>query len=141
MATDQVLKTCGTALIIDCHSFPSHPLPCDIDQAEDRPDICLGTDTFHTPAWLVQAAKTAFEAEGLSVCIDRPYAGTIVPAAHFQKNVQVSSLMVEVNRGLYMDEGTGEPASEYSSMRSKLHRVLGLVLDCVAAARHSPPIA
>jgi N-formylglutamate deformylase len=36
-------------LIIDAHSFPNRPLPCDDGQATDRPDICLGTDAFHTP--------------------------------------------------------------------------------------------
>lgn len=131
---NEALSAHGAALIIDCHSFPSHPLPCDLDQTGDRPDICLGTDTFHTPSWLVQAARDAFEAEGLSVGIDRPYAGTIVPSGHYAKNERVSSLMVEVNRRLYMDESSGERSPEYPPTRRILNRVLGLVVDGAAAA-------
>jgi len=37
------------ALIVDCHSFPSRPLPCDMDQSVPRPHFCIGTDPFHNP--------------------------------------------------------------------------------------------
>ena len=48
----EALRETGQALIIDGHSFPSSPLPCDLDQSPVRPDICIGTDAFHTPEWL-----------------------------------------------------------------------------------------
>ena len=73
------IETLGKSLIVDCHSFPSHPLQCDKDQAIPRPDICIGTDPFHTPKALVEVAESAFRNVGLSVGIDRPYDGTIVP--------------------------------------------------------------
>jgi N-formylglutamate amidohydrolase len=43
------LDAYGRALILDLHAFPDVPLPCDLDQEPDRPDICIGTDAFHTP--------------------------------------------------------------------------------------------
>ena len=52
----------GTALIVDCHSFPSEPLPCDLNQARPRPDMNVGTDPFHTPPELAQMLKEALEA-------------------------------------------------------------------------------
>lgn len=43
-----ILSKNGMTLVIDCHSFPSSPLPYENDQSENRADICIGTDSFHT---------------------------------------------------------------------------------------------
>jgi N-formylglutamate deformylase len=95
-------------LIIDCHSYPSKPLPCDLNQAPNRPPFCLGTDSFHTPEWLKVAAQSYLETLGFEAPFDSPYAGTLVPSLAYQKNPNVHSIMVEVNRNLYMNEQTGE---------------------------------
>ena len=54
------LERFGTCLILDCHSFATVPLPSELDQAPDRPDVCIGTDGFHTPAELVEALGRGF---------------------------------------------------------------------------------
>jgi len=46
---DDCLIKFGTSLILDCHSFPSVPRPYEPDQKKNRPDICIGTDAYHTP--------------------------------------------------------------------------------------------
>ncbi len=51
-----ILSKNGMALVIDCHSLPSSPLPYEKDQSENRADICIGTDSFHTPDWLTDTA-------------------------------------------------------------------------------------
>lgn len=48
-AVSAALSEHDSALVIDCHSFPARPLPYELDQTFDRPDICIGTDSFHTP--------------------------------------------------------------------------------------------
>ena len=45
---DAKLKKNNKVLIIDCHSFPKYPLPYELNQSIDRPEICIGTDDFHT---------------------------------------------------------------------------------------------
>lgn len=107
-AVDAELLEDGRCLIIDCHSFPAKPLPYERDQQANRPQICLGTDAFHTPAWLLELARRAFEKSGFSVAIDTPFAGTLVPLKHYRRTPAVLSLMIECNRALYMDEETGE---------------------------------
>ena len=47
-ATDLV-EAFGRCTLLDCHSFPTVPLPSELDQAPDRPDICIGRDPLHTP--------------------------------------------------------------------------------------------
>lgn len=72
----QILQK-GTALIIDAHSFPTRPLPCDIDQDPMRPDFCIGSDEYHTPKDLVCLIEQKLVTSGYSVMVNRPYSGTI----------------------------------------------------------------
>ena len=77
-AAAAALTAHGRCLIIDCHSFPSRPLPYELKVSADRwrvihrPAVCLGTDTtlpphapfshdgMHTPPWLRERAAEAF---------------------------------------------------------------------------------
>jgi len=116
-AVDAALERHGHCLLIDCHSFPSKPLPYEVDQSASRPDICIGTDEFHTPPELAALALQLFRAEGFSVELNRPFAGALVPAKHYRTDPRVSGLMVEVNRRLYIDDATGERHSMRSQRR------------------------
>jgi N-formylglutamate amidohydrolase len=115
-AVEKDLESIGGCLIIDAHSFPSKPLPYELDQSPDRPDICIGTDPFHTPAKLTEAAVNMFAEKGFSVQINRPFAGTITPSKFYQSNNAVRSIMIEINRKLYMDEETGEKNDNFKAM-------------------------
>lgn len=97
----------GRALIVDCHSFPSKALPYETDQKSVRPDICIGTDDFHTPGRLVEKVKRSFEELGYSVEYNKPFLGTIVPLKYFNSHPQVNSIMLEINRSLYIDASSG----------------------------------
>lgn len=126
------VDTHGRCLILDAHSFPTTPLPCDQDQAPDRPDICIGTDAVHTPPALRDAAAQAFTDAGYRVAIDRPYEGTMVPAA-FLGAPRVQSIMVEVRRGLYMDEATGSRNGTFAATRLALQSCLAPVIEAAHA--------
>ena len=91
------------ALIIDCHSYPNEPLPCDQNQTVFRPDICIGTDGFHTPTVLANFTYYFFRDRGYTVAFNLPYSGCMVPIAHYRKNERVYSVMLEVNRNAYKD--------------------------------------
>lgn len=123
-ATRLELSNHGKALIVDCHSFPAKPLPYEYDQEPNRPDICIGVDEFHTADILVSAAQRAAQHEGLTHEINRPFAGSIVPPQYFNQDRRVTSVMVEVNRSLYMDETTGERSDNYIQCRATLGRIL-----------------
>lgn len=98
------LRKFDRCLIIDGHSFYPTPLPYELNQNLDRPDICLGTDPFHTPAELAKVAYDYFIAHDYSVAFNEPFAGSIVPLKYYGKDKRVMSIMIELNRRLYMDE-------------------------------------
>ena len=127
----RAMETHGRCLIIDCHSFPSAPLPCDLDQTPDRPDFCIGAVTGHTPDKLVEAVTDAIKnltprrkRTTYSVLVNRPYEGSIVPSAYYGRDPRVCSIMIEVRRGLYMDEHTGERSANYEALKAAVTSVL-----------------
>jgi N-formylglutamate amidohydrolase len=100
MVKDELEKD-GNALIVDCHSFSNEVLPH--EESLVRPDICVGTYEYHTPVALSTLVCAAFINAGFSVDTNEPFAGTIVPLDFLNKNKNVTSIMIEVNRKLYLD--------------------------------------
>jgi N-formylglutamate deformylase len=123
-AVDGELGSIGRALIIDCHSFPSNPLPYEIDKNPHRPDICIGIDPFHTPPGLLAACKELVCKVGWSFAVNRPFCGSIVPQKFYRKEKRVSSIMIEINRRLYMDEVSGEKSSSCDDCLKRLGAVI-----------------
>jgi len=126
----ELLELHNRSLIVDLHSFSSWPLPYELDKAPDRPDICLGTDEYHTQDWLVDLAAAYFTSKGLQVRLNRPFAGTFVPADFYPKDRRVASIMIEVNRALYMDEGTGDKSDGFPVVQDL---ITGLISKAEAA--------
>lgn len=112
----------GLCILVDMHSMPSSGLDRD---SGARPDIILG-DRFGTSAALgiVDAAEEALRAAGLSVSRNRPYAGGYITEHYGQPRAQVHALQIEVNRGLYMNEGTIEPLDHFDEVRSAITKSL-----------------
>ena len=131
---DKALEAHGRALIIDCHSFPDRPLPVDRDQSPGRPDLCIGTDVFHSPRALVERLEAVGRERGLTVSRNRPYAGTMVPLAHFQRDERVQSVMLEINRRLYMGEAEGP---DLGSENFRQVQTLCTDLACAAIQTHT----
>jgi len=112
------LDLANDALIVDCHSFPKSPLPYELDQTPTRPQICIGVDEFHTPSYLIDTLVNFFSKAGLSVSVNAPFTGSIVPLDYYHSEKKVRSIMIEVRRDGYMDESTGEKSDNFSHMQS-----------------------
>lgn len=117
----------GESLIIDCHSFPSTPLRYELDQNPDRPDICVGADEFHTPELLVEMVTSFAIASGYTVDVNAPFAGTLVPVPFYRENGDVASIMIEVNRRLYMDEATGRKNRRFDDIQEFITQLVSIL--------------
>jgi N-formylglutamate amidohydrolase len=51
--------------------------------------------------------RLSLQLESYSVAVDAPFAGALVPLASYRKDRRIWSVMIEVNRRLYMDEHSG----------------------------------
>jgi N-formylglutamate deformylase len=121
---DAVVDAHGTCTILDCHSFATVPLPSERDQRPGRPDICIGTDPFHSPSDVVAALMAAFADEGLRVALDEPFTGALVPLDRYRRDRRVRAVMIEVRRGLYCDESTGRPLPSLTATRDAIARAV-----------------
>lgn len=117
-AVSNQLEAFGTALIVDCHSYPSTPLLRDLDKNPNRPDFNIGTDAFHTPHHLIDLSIDFFKKKGYSLGVDWPYKGSIVPLEYYGKEKKVQSVMLEINRGLYLNEPTNEKSERYDEVKT-----------------------
>jgi N-formylglutamate deformylase len=133
--TQQILDEHGKCLIIDGHSFPEAPLHFELDKSPDRPDICIGTCDFHTPEKLILLMEDFIKANGFTVKRDAPFAGTIVPMKYYRKDKRVCSVMIEVNRRLYMDKETGGKLPGFDDVRSFILNIVGKMTDSYAENR------
>jgi N-formylglutamate deformylase len=124
---EEQLNVNGECLIVDCHSFPSTPLLKAINQNSNTPDFNIGTDSFHTPNKYIEASKTYFENLGYSLGVDWPYSGSIVPMKYYQKVKRVNSIMLEINRKLYLNEPTNEKSTEYNKTKEVVQGYLNLL--------------
>ena len=115
-------------LIMDCHSFSSNPLPFELDQDPQRPDICIGTDSFHTPPRLIETIEEFSNRTDLRISFNKPYEGTYVPLKYLGIEKRVSSVMIEINRKLYMDENTGEKLSAFNQMKEVIEGVVKAII-------------
>jgi len=119
-----MLDLFGQCLILDCHSFSSKPLPYELVQDPNMPDICLGTDQFHTTKDLIEAIGGFFHKHDFSMALNRPFEGTYVPLKFLGKDERVSSIMIEINRRLYLDEDTGQKSDGFGKIKDMLGDVV-----------------
>tara|TARA_B100000497_G_scaffold105354_1_gene121566 strand:+ start:102 stop:869 length:768 start_codon:yes stop_codon:yes gene_type:complete len=106
----ECLESKEEVLIVDCHSFPDVPFNNSIlsFSGGTRPDICIGTDEYHTSKKLTGFVVEYFKSKGYSVSINTPYSGSMVPLKYYRSSPKLSSIMIEINRKLYMNETTKE---------------------------------
>lgn len=97
------LEKYNNVIIIDCHSFSDIPFNTDLIKDNNRPDICIGTDDFHTPKELENKIVDFFKRYNFLVGINNPYSGTMVNNNSYLIDKRVNSIMIEINRKLYMD--------------------------------------
>jgi N-formylglutamate deformylase len=118
------LRDRGACLIVDCHS--SAPICC--SALRTRPNrisrrFCIGTDSFHTPLVIRDAIIAATREEGYSVTVDAPFAGALVPLTSYRKDRRIWSVMIEVNRRLYMDEHSSLKKQDFERVCAAVGRL------------------
>jgi N-formylglutamate amidohydrolase len=123
--TQSVLDQYGHVLVVDAHSFSATRLPYELTQEASRPDICIGTDSFHTSKSMEDAFVKSFRDVGaFSVRVNEPFGGALVPLPFLGEDKKVSALMIEVNRSLYWDEVSGTVNASFEEVAFRIRNCL-----------------
>jgi N-formylglutamate deformylase len=123
--TNETLAEFGACLILDCHSMPSLP-----GRHGARPDIILGDGhgTSSAPGW-TDFIQARFEAMGLTVHRNEPYAGGYITRHYGRPREGVQAVQVEVARGLYMNERNFTRGPQFPETQRLISRFLAALIE------------
>ena len=128
---EKKLEKYNKCIIIDCHSFSSRKLPYENCKSTKRPDFCIGMNSNEGQEVVdriirrikEETKKVYVDGEWVnrdySISINEPFSGAIKPMKYINDN-RVISIMVEVNRKLYMDEITGAKNGNFDNIKRLL---------------------
>jgi N-formylglutamate amidohydrolase len=119
----------GLAVLIDCHSMPSNPIP---DQSAGRPDFVLG-DRFGTSCSgeLTRLAANELRSLGYALALNKPYAGGYITEHYGRPHKAQHVLQIEINRALYMDETSFEKSVDFDRLRAGLETMVRALIPSV----------
>jgi N-formylglutamate deformylase len=111
---------------INCHSMPAEAGGLSwVARGTKFADVVLGDRDSSTCApEFTTMLQEAFRGEGLSVAVNDPYKGVELVKQFGKPHEDRHSIQIEINRRLYMNEGTRERSQNYDALKQTVHRVL-----------------
>ncbi|WP_321392672.1 N-formylglutamate amidohydrolase [Emcibacter sp.] len=102
---DKARSDHGYYLLVDCHSMPSYKFINSRLQASNQADVVIGNN-FDKSCYpnISRFVADHFEAEGLAVRFNAPYAGGYNTVHYGQPNYHKHAIQIELNRSLYLNE-------------------------------------
>ncbi|RLA78761.1 MAG: hypothetical protein DRG78_14375 [Epsilonproteobacteria bacterium] len=105
--------------VIDCHSFSNTRYWFHKDY--ELPDICIGFEDNHVDNDLLDIIKAEFS--GFSVGVNIPYEGSLVPTNYWGKDFRVKSVMIEINKKLYLEEDNVTKSAGFDDIKQRIDNI------------------
>ena len=125
----------GCVYHLNCHSMPStsSPFMAGGGRFGGRADFVLGDrDGTSCDGAYTDFVRDFLQKQGYAVRLNDPYRGAELVRAYAAPDQGRHSLQIEINRALYMDEGTLQPGQGYQALRNSL---TGLIASLAQFAR------
>ena len=111
------INTYGDCLIIDLHSFGDEygrkTSVFECINSSFYPDICIGFNDYDRMKEMVKRIQYLCAKYGYTNSLNYPYSGSIVPA-DYMNDKMVRSIMLEINKRIYLNEETDSLNQEKS---------------------------
>ena len=115
-------------LVIDCHSFSSRPtLLLPDSESAAKYDICIGynEDRTRPDEMIIGTICNHFEALGYKVGVNKPFSNSKT----FNTPESYKSIMIEVNKRIYMDEATLQKTEGFQILHQQILDLYEKILD------------
>ncbi|MFV0575909.1 MAG: N-formylglutamate amidohydrolase [Vibrio sp.] len=116
--TRKILCYIPVVFIVDCHSFGD-------DQIESDVDFCLGFNDDFSDFDMLAKMKNYLENLGYKVGVNDPYSNAIVPN-QFYGNADVKSIMIEVNKRLYLTDDY-QKIADFGKVKNVITNLLEII--------------
>ena len=132
----------GRAVLIDWHSMPSLAAQAEQRRGGTRPDIVLGDRHGQSASSeIAGVVRAAFEARGRRVIMNRPFAGGYTTQLWGQPNASFHAVQVEIDRSLYLNEETLEPAPGLVRLQADIQAVGEALIAWLESKKAAPESA
>lgn len=120
---------CGVLRQVSCHCMSAVGAPTHPDPGKPRADFCLGDVNGATASRaFVEFVQQAIQSLGYSCTINDPYSGGELNT-RFGRPGTVESVMVEINKKLFMDVNTFRRKPEFAKVKADVTKVLRAVTE------------
>ena len=122
---DKILSKFDKCLIIDLHSYSDELVNTIFNvDSNDYPDICIGFNENYCDMHIVSFIKECFKKFGYSVKYNYPYQGSIINnKALKNKDTRVYSIMIEINKRIYLKENEID-VIKFEKLKDSLGQIL-----------------
>jgi N-formylglutamate deformylase len=130
----------GVAYHVNCHSMPSAGDPSIGTGQGVKADFVVGDrDGTTCEGDFLRLVRDKLKDLGYVVQVNDPYKGVEVLRRHGQPSTGRHSLQIEVNRRLYMDEGSRTRNGYYAKMKRDLEQLSATIIDYALARSAAVP--
>jgi N-formylglutamate deformylase len=115
---------------LSCHCMSPVGAPTHADPGQRRPDFCIGNlNGQSASAQFVELVVETLRGCGYRVTVNDPYVGNEIHRRYGNPAQKKDSILLEMNKDLYMDIDTFKPTANYPKVKSDLERLLRAVAD------------
>jgi N-formylglutamate deformylase len=134
---DGLKRDFGFVYQLSCHCMSAIGAPTHVDAGRERADFCLGnlanvdgqSATKTASEEFVRFLADTIKSLGYSCTVNYPYGGGELIGRYGAPDQGVQSVLVEINKKLFMDVETFKPSEGFDKLQSDIGRVLSAVAN------------
>lgn len=119
----------GVLRHLSCHCMSAVGAPTHGDAGKPRPDFCIGdVNGVSSSRAFVDFVAGELRGYGYSVNVNDPYAGDELNRRYGAPAKGIDSIMIEINKKLFMDTATFRKTAGFAKLKSDVDRLLSAIV-------------